>query len=123
MNRQGARNARIGEPSPELDALVRRVLKAAVEVHRVLGPGFLESVYESALCAELSASSIPFVRQEPIRLEYKGRLVGEGRIDLLVGGSLIIELKAVDHLLPIHFAQVISYLKATRRHLGLLVNF
>lgn len=111
------------EPSGEVDALAREVIGAAIEVHRALGPGFLESVYETALCVELTARSIPFIRQAICRIEYKGQEVGEGRMDLVVANLLIVECKAVEALLPIHQAQVISYLRATGHELGLLINF
>jgi GxxExxY protein len=99
------------------------VIGAALEVHRFLGPGFVEDVYEQALCVELRLRGIPFERQKRVLVDYKGELVGEGRIDLLVGDQLIVELKAVKAFAPIDRAKVISYLKATRRHLALLVNF
>lgn len=92
-------------------------------MHRVLGPGFLESVYEEALCVELQLRGIPFKRQPVVAVNYKGQLVGEGRLDFLVGDALIVELKAVDALASIHSAQVISYLKMTAHQLGLLINF
>src|SRR5438552_3281144 len=90
------------EPSAELDALAHEAIGAAIEVHSVLGPGFLESVYEEAMCVELKARGIPFVRQPEIFVQYKGQSIGEGRIDLLVGSKLVVELKAVEMLLPIH---------------------
>jgi GxxExxY protein len=99
------------------------VIGAAIEVHRILGPGFLESVYESALCVELGLRAIPFQRQLPIPLFYKGIAVGQGRLDLLVAGKLIIEIKSVEAFSPIHKAQAISYLKATGHQLALLINF
>jgi GxxExxY protein len=111
------------EPAPELDGLAKAVVDAAFEVHRTLGPGFLESVYEEAMVIELKARGIPFERQRPISITYKDRPVGEGRLDLLVASQLLVELKAVETLVPIHKAQVISYLKATRLQLGLLINF
>jgi len=111
------------EPTQAVDELARVVIGAAIEVHRMLGPGFLESVYEEALCVELRLRSIPFVRQYSAVVDYKGHSVGEGRLDLLVGEELVVELKTVDSLAPIHEAQVISYLKTTGRHLGLLINF
>src|SRR5437870_5649947 len=80
----------IGDPWTNL------VIGAAIEVHRILGPGFLESVYESALCIELQERSIPFVRQAPVAVWYKGCPVGEGVIDVLVGGELVVELKTID---------------------------
>jgi len=111
------------EPNTAVDQLARDVIGAAIEVHRHLGPGFLESVYEEALVVELAMRQIPFERQRPIAVNYKAHAVGEGRIDLVVAGDLLVELKAVDMLAPIHKAQVISYLKATGLHLGLLINF
>ncbi len=111
------------EPDPQLNQLTSSVLGAAIEVHRELGPGFLESVYEEALCHELQAKAIPFQRQFPVHVEYKGKKVGEGRVDLLVAQQIIIELKAIEGFSPIHSAQVISYLKATGLTLALLINF
>ena len=113
----------MAEPSAELDRLAHRVIGAAIEVHRNIGPGFLESVYEEALCVELGLCEIPFSRQVPIGVDYKGRTVGEARLDLLVADNLVVELKAVEIIAPIHLAQVLSYLRATRLCLGLLINF
>lgn len=107
----------IGDPWSNL------VIGAAIEVHRVLGPGFLESVYEEALCIELDRREIPYVRQAPIAVRYRGQIVGEGRVDLFVGRALVVELKAVDALAPIHFAQVMSYLRAIDQPVGLIINF
>ncbi len=111
------------EPGSELDRLAHAVIGAAIEVHRSLGPGFLKSVYEGALCIELDVRRIPFERQWPVAVNYEGHPVGEGRLDLLVGGVLVVELKAVEGVAPIHVAQVMSYLKATGHRLGLLINF
>ena len=111
------------EPSPELDRLTHEVIGAAIEVHRTLGPGYLESVYEEALAIELELRKISFTRQVVIAVDYKGHSVGESRLDFLVGGQLVTELKAVEALAPIHSAQVISYLKTTGHPLGLLINF
>lgn len=114
--------ANLREPDAKVDALVHAIIGAAIEVHRILGPGFLESVYESALCIELGLRGISFVRQASIAVDYKGKAIGESRLDLQVEGQVIVELKAVESLLPIHKAQLISYLKAMRRHIGLLIN-
>ncbi len=122
MNRQVAKVAMV-EPNKRVDQLAREVIGAAIEVHRHLGPGFLEGVYEEALVVELGLRGIPFERQKPVPVDYKEHHVGEGRVDLLVGSDLLVELKAVETLAPIHKAQVISYLKATGLHLGLLINF
>ena len=111
------------EPERETDELAHAVIGAAIEVHRLLGPGFLEQVYEQALCVELRLRGIPFERQKPAKVEYKGEYVGEGRLDLLVNDRLVVELKAVREVAPIHTAVVLSYLKATGRRLALLINF
>jgi GxxExxY protein len=114
---------RYDEPGPGEDALAHQVIGAALEVHSVLGPGYLESVYENALCLELELREVPFLRQQMIPVHYKTRPVGEGRLDLLAGGVLAVELKAVEMLMPIHSMQLHSYLKATNHKLGLLINF
>lgn len=99
------------------------VIGALMEVHRCLGPGLLESAYESCVCAELAARGIPFERQRPLTLEYKGTAVDcDYRLDLVANGILI-ELKAVERLLPVHAAQVLTYLRLARLQVGLLVNF
>ena len=114
---------RLREPSAEEDRLAHDTIGAAIEVHRALGPGLLESVYEGALCIELADRGIPFTRQPSVDLTYKERPIGKGRLDLLVGNAVIVELKAVETLADVHTAQVISYLKLTGHHLGLLINF
>lgn len=111
------------EPDVELDRLAHNVIGAASEVHRLLGPGFLELGYEGALCVELDLRDIAFVRQYPVAVNYKGFSVGDSRLDLLVDSRLVVELRAVEALLPLHTAQVISYLKTTGCSLGLLINF
>ncbi|MBI5669389.1 MAG: GxxExxY protein [Chloroflexi bacterium] len=111
------------EPDKFVDRIAHDVIGAAIEVHRTLGPGFLESVYEEALCIELQLRRLSFARQLCISVDYKGHPVGEGRLDVLVENCVIVELKAVEELAPIHTAQVISYLKATGYPLALLVNF
>jgi GxxExxY protein len=111
------------EPDEDLDRLARLVIGAAIEVHRELGPGLLEGVYEKALCIEFDLRKIPFKQQHRVGIVYKGRPVGQGKLDLLVGERLILELKAVEKLAQIHSAQMISYLRMTKRKLGLLINF
>jgi GxxExxY protein len=113
----------MAEPSEALDALAHRVIGAAIEVHRELGAGFLESVYEQAPCVELNRQGIAFVRQAAVPIRYKNEPVGDARLDLLVEGALVVELKAVETLAPIHAAQVKNYLKATSHQLALLINF
>ena len=111
------------EPEAKTDELAHAVIGAAIEVHRHLGPGFLEEVYEEALCLELRLRQIPFERQKRMKLDYKGRYVGEGILELLVGDRLVVELKAARAVTPIDQAKVISYLKTTDRRLALLINF
>ena len=111
------------EPPPEADALAFQAIGAAIEVHRTLGPGFLESAYEAALDVELASRRIPFERQKSVPLVYKDRHVADHRLDFVVGDLVVIELKAVDVIAPIHMAQVIAYLAATRLPIGLLINF
>jgi len=113
----------MNEPSKELDYFAHAVIGAAIEVHRLLGPGFLESVYEEALAIEMNMREIPFTRQVVVGVNYKDNIVGKGKLDFLIGGQLIVELKAVEVLAPIHSAQLLSYLKTTGFHLGLLGNF
>ncbi len=109
--------------SDELNALSYAVIGAALEVHRSLGPGFLEAVYQKALCVELKLAGIPVETEVPVSIEYRGYPVGEGRLDLLVERVLVVELKAVEALLPIHKAQLLSHKKVSGAHLGLLMNF
>ena len=105
-------------------ALSYNVIGAAIEVHRVLGPGLLESVYEAALCRELSLRNIHFVRQKSVPVTYKAqRLECDFRLDLLVEDTIIVEVKAIEKIMSIHKAQVLSYLKVRGVWLGLLINF
>jgi GxxExxY protein len=93
-------------------------------VHRELGPGLLESVYEVCLCRELALKGIAYQRQAPLPIVYKGeRLDADLRIDILLPGKLILELKAVEKILPVHEAQLMTYLRLTGIHVGLLLNF
>ena len=107
----------------EFDELSHQVIGAAIAVHKALGPGFLESIYEEAFCMELAARQIPFERQKAVSILYNGRVIGEHRLDVFVAGCLVVELKAVKKLEDIHLATVLSYLKATDCSLGLLLNF
>jgi len=105
------------------DPLTEKIIGAAIEVHRHLGPGLLESIYEEALCLELNLRNIPFQRQVAVNVTYKGHTIKGQRIDLLVDDKVIVELKAVSHLPDIATAQVLSYLKATNLKRALLINF
>jgi GxxExxY protein len=103
--------------------LSHAIVGAAIEVHRHLGPGQLEAVYERALARELETRGVRFRRQVPIEVDYKGERVGECFADLIVEDKILVELKAVIGFHSVHVAQVLGYLRATRLRLGLLVNF
>lgn len=106
------------------DMLTQRVIGAAIEVHRQLGPGLLEGVYQECLCHELSLRAISFLRQKIVPVKYKSITLGEGlRLDLLVEGQLIVELKVVDQLSKVHEAQLLTYLRLSGLQRGLLLNF
>ena len=111
------------EVEESINRLSARVIGAAIEVHRRLGPGFLESVYEEALAIELRRLSIRFERQVSAHVSYRDTRVGSCRLDFLIEGQLVVELKAVESLSPVHRAQVISYLRVVNAPLGLLMNF
>ena len=113
----------IREPSHHLDQLAHAVIGAAIEVHRHLGPGLLEPLYEEAFCLEMTERQIPFERQLKVPISYKGHPIGNSKLDLLVDDELIVEIKAVERLAPIHSAQLISYLRIKGLQLGLLINF
>jgi len=104
--------------------LTEKIIGAAIEVHRALGPGLLESIYEECLAIELQLKGIGFERQKLLPIEYKGCPVAANlKIDLLVENHVVVELKAVENLLPVHAAQLLTYMKLSRLSLGLLINF
>ena len=109
----------------ELNILSGMIVDAAMEVHREFGPGLLERVYEAALAHELSLRGIPVVRQLPANIRYKGELLNEEayKIDLMVDDSVVVELKTVSSILPIHEAQLHTYMKLSSKCLGLIINF
>jgi GxxExxY protein len=108
----------------EFDPLSHRVIGCAIKVHRTLGPGLLESAYEECLCHELTKAGIVFQRQLELPVHYDGIKLDCGyRLDILVENNLVVELKAVEKVLPIHEAQLLSYLKLSSYRLGLLLNF
>ncbi len=107
-----------------LNELTDAIIGAAMEVHRALGPGLLESTYEMCLCRELNIRGIPFERQVPIPVEYKGIKLDCGyRADIIVDSGILVEIKAIDSLLPVHDAQLLTYLKLGGWKIGLLINF
>ena len=119
MHHKGTKNTKA-----ESDRLSHEILRAAVEVHRTIGPGLLESAYEECVAYELSQRGLSFKRQLGLPLRYKAVSLDCGyRLDFLVEGLVVVKLKAVDHLLPIHEAQVLTYLRMSSLWLGLLLNF
>jgi len=108
----------------QINQLTESIIGAAIEVHRVLGPGLLESAYETCLSFELAELGLNIDRQKPLPVVYKGTRLDAGyRLDLLVEDRVIVEIKSVDHLDPIHQAQILSYLKLSGCHVGVLINF
>lgn len=104
--------------------LTKKIIASAIEVHRHLGPGLLESAYEECLCHELYLRKVPFERQKALSIDYKGIKLNCGyRMDLVVDGRVVIELKCVDRILPIHEAQMLTYLKLSHIRVGLIINF
>jgi GxxExxY protein len=106
-----------------LKDITEKIISGAIEVHSKLGPGLLESVYEEALAHEFTLRGMRFSRQEQISLNYKGKDVGRHRIDYLVEEEVVLELKAIESILKIHEAQLLTYLQATKKRVGLLINF
>jgi GxxExxY protein len=107
-----------------LNQITEKIIGCAIEVHRALGPGLLESAYEECLCFELSQCGLKFERQVPLPVVYKGVKLDCGyRIDIVVENLVIVEIKAIANILPVHEAQVLSYLKLDNKPLGLLLNF
>ena len=106
-----------------LDRLTNKIIGLAIEVHKELGPGFDEKIYSRALDAEFSNGDIVFDKEKLIEVKYKNQKMGEHRVDFLVENELVIELKAVDRIVDVHMAQVLSYLKAIDKRLGLVLNF
>ncbi len=104
--------------------LTRRIIGAAICVHRELGPGLLEAVYEECLCFELTSSGLPFAKQKPIPVIYRGTKLDCGyRADIVVAGRVIIEIKAIASIAPVHEAVMLTYLRLSGCHIGLLINF
>jgi GxxExxY protein len=108
----------------DINELSSNIIGAAIEVHKNLGPGLLESAYEECLCVELKLRGLSFERQKSLSLEYKGKKLDCGyRLDIVVEGKIIVELKSCEKIEPIHTAQLLTYLKLAKLNLGLLLNF
>ena len=103
--------------------LTEKIIGCAIEVHRVLGPGLPEAVCETALCIELESRGLPFKRQVGVPVYYKGHLISEHRPDLTVAAEIVIEVKNVERIAEVHVAQVMTYLRITSLHVGLILNF
>ena len=103
--------------------ITERIIKCAIEVHKTLGPGFMESVYENAMIYEFNRLGLGYEKQKLIRIPYKDTFIGEHRIDLVVEDAVVVELKAIKAFEDVHKAQLLSYLKATGKKVGLLINF
>lgn len=117
MNRRDAEAERV-------DGLTDKIIGASISIHRALGPGLLESAYEECLCRELDRAGLAFERQKALPVHYKGVNLDCGyRLDLVVEESIIVELKAVEQILPVHEAQLLTYLKLAAIQVGLLINF
>lgn len=106
-----------------VDELTERIIAAAIEVHRILGPGLLESIYEAALCYELELRGIPYERQKSVDVVYKGHVIKGQRLDLVVAGEVVVDIKSTRHEHESFLAQVLSYLKSTGLRRGLVMNF
>ena len=105
------------------DPLTEKIIGCAIEVHRQLGPGLLESIYESALCVELEANGLRYERQVAFPLKYRDRIIGDFRLDLVVEHSVVLELKSVERMDPVFDAQLLTYLRLSGIKKGLLLNF
>jgi GxxExxY protein len=107
----------------EINAVTQRIICCAIEVHRVLGPGLLEAMYEAAMCIEFDEAGVKYDRQTRLPAYYKGRLLGEYRVDLVVDDLVLVEVKSVERLNPVFEAQLLTYLRLTGKRIGLLINF
>ena len=105
------------------DILSKKTIGVAIEVHKTLGPGFIEIIYHNAMKKELDIQNIPFETEKEIIIKYKNEQVGLHRLDLLINNDIIVELKAVKEITDVHLSQIISYLKATGLNVGLILNF
>ena len=107
----------------EIETLIRHTIGCGIAVHRALGPGLLETIYSRALALELDAAGIPFEREKADAGTYRGARLYEQRLDFVVGGAIVLEIKAVEHLVPIHEVQLVNYMRVSHLRAGLLMNF
>ena len=111
------------DPLDRINLITERVIGCGIEVHKQLGPGLLESIYESALCVELEMAGLKYQRQVPLSVSYKARNVGDLRLDLLIEDCVLVEIKSVERMDPVFDAQVLTYLKNSGKKVALLLNF
>jgi GxxExxY protein len=116
-------NGSLSQEVAEINPLTQRIIGCAIEVHRVLGPGLLEQMYESAICLEFDEASLSYARQVRLPAYYKGRLLGEYRVDLIVDDRVLVEIKSVERMNPVFEAQLLTYLRLTGQRVGLILNF
>jgi GxxExxY protein len=115
---------RVPSPFPaDVEALVRETIGCCITVHRTLGPGLLETIYSRAIALELGAAGIAFERERTYPVTYRGELLCEQRLDFVVGRSIVVEIKSVEHLTTLHDAQLLNYMRVARLRVGLLMNF
>jgi GxxExxY protein len=115
---------RIQSPlSDELEALIYQTIGCCITVHRTLGPGLLETVYCRATHLELEANRVPFEKEKQFAVSYRGQVLCQQRLDVVVANQIVLEIKAIDRINPVHHAQLISYLRVSGLHVGLLMNF
>ena len=115
---------RVESPLPdEVETLVRETIGCCITVHRTLGPGLLETIYSRAIALELGAAGIAFERERTYPVTYRGELLCEQRLDFVVGGSIVVEIKSVEHLTTLHDAQLLNYMRVAHLRIGLLMNF
>jgi len=109
--------------SNEVERLIHDTIGSCITVHRELGPGFAEKVYVRAICLELAANGLPFEQEKRFEVRYRGEVVGSVRLDIIVGGVLVLEIKAIEQVAPVHHKQILNYMRVARLRAGLLINF
>ncbi len=115
---------RVESPLPAaVEQMIRDTIGCCIAVHRALGPGLYERIYSRAICLELTATGIPFEREKRYQVRYRGELLSEQKLDFIVGNQIVLEIKSVDQLAPIHHKQVLNYMQVARLRAGLLINF
>jgi GxxExxY protein len=120
---KGTKQAAMAREKDQINEITSNIIGAAIAVHRALGPGLLESIYEAALCIELDDRKISYVRQQRVPTVYKGRSVGNYVVDLVVDDSVVVEVKSVTTILPVLEAQLMTYMRLLKKRIGLLINF